>query len=296
VDLATVLQSVLGGLTAGSIYALVAVGVSLIFKVSRVLNLAQGEFLTLGALLAVTFATAVRLPLWLACTLAVAGVLGVGMLFERLAIRPARGQPMTVLLVITLGTSTLLRGVAQVGWGKDPLSLPAFSGTEPLWVGPVALLPQALWVMGGIATTALALWYFFDHTVAGKAMLAAAENPLAAEMIGIDVVATGRLAFGLSAVVGALAGVLVAPITFVSYDGGTMMGLKGFVAATLGGMGSIPGAIGGGLCLGVLEALIAGYLSSLYRDVTSFVVLTAVLVVRAGVDRRTTLLQAGGVM
>lgn len=288
-----VLQAVLGGLTAGSIYALVGIGVSLIFKISRVLNLAQGEFLSMGALVAFSLVTVARLPMLVALVLAIAAVTVLGLLFERLAIRPARSRTMTVLLVITLGTSLLLRGIAQVAWGKDPMSLPAFSGTDPLLIGGVAILPQALWVMGGIAITALGLWSFFERTMVGKAMLAAAENGVAAEMVGIDVVAMSQLAFGLSATVGALAGVLIAPITFVSYDGGTMIGLKGFVAATVGGMGRIGGAIGGGLFLGVLEAVISGYVSSLFKDVTAFVVLIAVLLLRAGLDKRMTLVQAG---
>ncbi len=291
--MAIFLQAVLGGLTSGSIYALVGIGVSLIFKMSRVLNLAQGEFLALAALLAFSLVTAAHLPLALACALAILGVTALGLVFEQTAIRPARSQTMTVLLVITLGTSILLRGIAQVVWGKDPMSLPAFSGTDPLLIWELAVLPQALWVMGGILVVALALWLFFERTLVGKAMLAAAENRAAAEMIGINVIAMSRLAFGLSAAVGALAGVLVAPITFVSYDGGTMIGLKGFVAATIGGMGRIPGAIAGGLFLGVLEAVIAGYLSSLYKDVTAFIVLIIVLVLRAGLDKRTTLVQAG---
>lgn len=288
----TFLQAVLGGLTAGSIYALVAIGVSLIFKVSRVLNLAQGEFLAVGALLTFSLVTVAHHPLWLACLVAILVVALMGLVFERMAIRPARSQTMTVLLVITLGTSILLRGLALVLWGNEPMSLPAFSGTDPLLFWNLAILPQALWVMSGIAVIAIGLWYFFERTLLGKAMLAAAENRAAAEMIGINVVATSRLAFGLSAGVAALAGVLVAPITFLSYDGGTMIGLKGFVAATIGRMGNITGAIAGGLFLGVLEALIAGYFSSLFKDVTAFIVLIVVLVLRAGLDKRTTLTQA----
>ncbi|MGH2405131.1 MAG: branched-chain amino acid ABC transporter permease [bacterium] len=288
----TFLQAVLGGLTAGSIYALVAIGVSLILKVSRVLNLAQGEFLAVGALLAFSVVTVAHQPLWLACLAAILVVTVVGLVFERLAIRPARSQTMTVLLVITLGTSILLRGLALVIWGSEPMSLPAFSGTDPLLFWNLAILPQALWVLSGIVLVAVGLWYFFERTLLGKAMLAAAENRAAAEMIGINVIATSRLAFGLSAAVAALAGVLVGPITFLSYDGGTMIGLKGFVAATIGRMGNITGAIAGGLFLGVLEALIAGYFSSLFKDVTAFIVLIVVLVFRAGLDKRTTLTQA----
>jgi branched-chain amino acid transport system permease protein len=284
-------QTIVGGLTAGSIYALVAIGVAMIFKVSRVLNLAQGEFVIFGALIAYTLVSAVRLPLALALLLSVGVVALLGVLFERTAIRPARSQTMTVLLVITLGVSIMLRGVASVLWGKDPMSLPSFSGDQPLSTAGLAILPQSLWIVGGLILIAAALWYFFERTVRGKAMLAAAENRSAAQMIGIDVLAMSRLGFGLSTAVGAAAGVLVAPSTFITYDGGTMIGLKGFVAATIVGMGSIPGALVGGLLLGLLEALAAGYVSSQFKDVTAFVVLILVLLVRSGLDKRETLTQ-----
>lgn len=288
------LQAIWGGLTAGGVYALVAIGVAMIFKVSRVLNLAQGEFVALGALVAYSLAVAARLPLGVAFVLAVAVVSALGIIFERLAIRPARSQTMTVLLVITLGTSILLRGVAMVIWGKDPMSLPSFSGDEPLKLWELSIMPQHLWVMGGILVTSAALWYFFEKTILGKAMLAAAENRAAAQMIGIDVITINRLAFGLSAAVGALAGILVAPITYITYDGGTMIGLKGFVAATIGGMGGIPGAVVGGLLLGILESLAAGYLSSLFKDSTAFVILIIFLLLRSGMDKRSTLAQGEG--
>lgn len=288
------LQAVLAGVTAGSIYALVAIGVAVIFKVSRVLNLAQGEFVALGALAAYSLAIVLRLPLPLAFVIAVAGVSLLGILFERMAIRPARNQTVTVLLVITLGTSILLRGVAMVIWGKDPMSLPSFSGDQPIGFYGLFIMPQHLWVLGGIAVTATALWFFFDRTMVGKAMMAAAENRAASQMIGIDVVAVNRLAFGLSAAVGAMAGILVAPITYITYDGGTMVGLKGFVAAIIGVMGSIPGGIIGGLLLGVVEALAASYVSSLFKDATAFVILILVLLLRSGLDKRSTLSQGLG--
>lgn len=292
--MALFLQAVLAGVTAGSIYALVAIGVAVIFKVSRVLNLAQGEFVALGALAAYSLAMVLRLPLPLAFVIAVAGVSLLGILFERMAIRPARNQTVTVLLVITLGTSILLRGVAMVIWGKDPMSLPSFSGDQPIAFYGLFIMPQHLWVLGGIAVTATALWFFFDRTMLGKAMMAAAENRAASQMIGIDVVAVNRLAFGLSAAVGAMAGILVAPITYITYDGGTMVGLKGFVAAIIGVMGSIPGGIIGGLLLGVVEALAASYVSSLFKDATAFVILIVVLLLRSGLDKRTTLSQGLG--
>ncbi|HEX6990160.1 MAG TPA: branched-chain amino acid ABC transporter permease [Bacillota bacterium] len=284
-------QALLGGVTTGSIYALVGIGLVMIFKMSRVLNLAQGEFLILGALFAYTLVG--LLPLWLACLLAVVGTFVIGLLFERLAVRPVRGSTLTVLLVITLGTSILLKGAAMLIWGKEPMSLPSLSGNNPLQVAGLFIPPQGLWILGGIAVTGLILRLFFDRTLLGKAMVATAENPTAAGMTGINTIRLGRLAFGLSGAIGGLAGVLIAPLTFISYDGGTLIGLKGFVAAALGGMYSIPGAVAGGLLLGALEALGAGYVSSIFKDVTAFVVLIVLLVVRSGLDKRKTLLEEG---
>lgn len=286
------LQTTLGGVMAGSIYALVAVGVALIFKVSRVLNLAQGEFLIFGALLAYSI-VAFEAPLWLACILAVLAVAASGLVFERLAIRPMRGRPMIVVLVVTLGTSMLMRGAAMVLWGKDPMSLPSFSGDAPILVWGLAISPQGLWIVAGIGAIAAALWLFLERTLLGKALLAAAENPSAAQMVGINVNATSRLAVALSAGVGAVAGVLVAPVAFITYDGGTMIGLKAFIAATLGGMGSLLGAVAGGLFIGLLEAWAAGYVSSLFKDTTAFVVLIFVLVLRSGLDKRASLTHSG---
>lgn len=289
--MALFLQTLLGGLTAGSIYALVGLGVSMIFSVSRVLNLAQGEFVSLGALMTFTFHRWVGLPLAPAVVLAMICVAGAGVLFERWVIRTSRSQAMSVLLVITLGFSVLVKGVSMVIWGKDPMSLPSFTGDDPIAFGGLTIPPQTLWIFAAIVVISAFSWYFFERTLTGKALLAAAENRDAAEMIGIDVVLMRRLAFGLTALIGALAGALVAPTTFVSYDGGTMIGLKGFVAATVGGMGRLSGAVVGGLLLGLLEALSAGYINSMFKDVTAFIVLIVVLLVRSGLDKRSTLLQ-----
>ena len=285
------LQVLLGGLTAGSIYALVALGVALIFKVSRVLNLAQGEFVTIGALVAYSAINGLHLPLAAAVGISIVVLACVGMAFERLAIRPARSQSMTTLLVITLGASVLMRGVAQVVWGKEPMSLPSFSGDQPLNLLGASLLPQSVWIVGGLLLSGIGLWVYLERSLAGKAMLAAAENQAAAEMIGIDALAMRRIGFALSAALGALAGVLVAPNTYITYDGGTIIGLKGFVAATLLGMGSLPGAIVGGLLLGLLEAG-AATVSSQFRDASAFVVLIVALLVRSGLDKRQSLADA----
>jgi len=275
------LQYLIAGLTIGAIYALVALGFSIIYNASQVINFAQGEFVMIGGMATSAF-IAQGMPLPLAITVAIFLSLLIGILLEKFAVEPARDAPVVTLIIITIGASILLRGLASLVWDKNIHAVPAFSGERPIAIGGAALLPQSLWVLGATLGAVALLWTFFNRTLAGKAMLAVSHNRLAAQLAGISVRRVLLVSFGLSAALGALAGVLVAPITFTSWDVGVMLGLKGFAAAMLGGMGSGPGAIAGGLLLGMLEALGAGYVSSAYKDAIAFVILLAVLVFLPG--------------
>jgi branched-chain amino acid transport system permease protein len=273
------LQYVAGGLTAGAIYALVALGFSIVHHASHAINFAQGEFVMIGGMGAVSL-VALGLPLWIAVPLAVAGTVIVGVLVQRLALERAQagGQADVVtLIIITIGVALFLRGLAQLVWDKRIHSLPAFTGSEPITIGGATVLPQSLWVLGGAAVAVLALGWFFNRTLYGKAMRATAINPLAARLMGISTRGVMRTSFALAAALGALGGVLTAPITFTSTDVGVMLGLKGFAAAMLGGLGSFGGAVAGGLVLGLIEGLGAGFVSSAYKDAIAFVVILAVL-------------------
>ena len=270
-------QSLLSGLTTGAIYALVALGFAIIYNASRVINFAQGEFVMIGGMATAGFFGA-GIPLAPATVLSVGVAVLVGLALEKLAVEPARKAPVVSLIIITIGASILLRGLAAIIWDKKIHPLPAFSGDAPIAIGGATLLPQVLWVLGASATAVAALWWFFNRCLAGKAMLAVSHNRLAAELVGISVRRVLLVSFGLSAALGALAGILIAPISFTSWDVGVMLGLKGFAAAILGGMGSGPGAIAGGLALGLIEALGAGYLSSAYKDVFAFLLILASLV------------------
>jgi branched-chain amino acid transport system permease protein len=270
-------QIVLSGLTSGAIYALVALGFAIIYNASHVINFAQGEFVMIGGMAAVAFVD-LGLPLPFAVIFAVSGAALVGLLLEKLAVEPARGASVVTLIIITIGASIFLRGLASLVWDKRIHSLPAFSGEAPIALGNATLLPQTLWVLGATLATVVALWVFFNRTLTGKAILAVSHNRLAAQLMGISVRRVLLVSFGLSAALGALAGTLIAPISFTSWDIGVMLGLKGFAAAILGGLGSGPGAIVGGLALGLIEALGAGYLSSAYKDVFAFVIILAALV------------------
>ncbi len=289
--MAELVQFLLSGLTVGAVYALVALGFTLIYNASDVVNFAQGEFVMLGGMVTV-FAHAAGVPLPLAALLAVLAAVVVGLLLHRLAIEPARGASAVTLIIITIGASIFLRGLAQIVFDKRLHALPAFSGEAPIHLLGAALPPQSLWVLGGAVAVFLGLWAFLERTLLGKAVLATAANRLAARLVGVDTTAILALAFGVSAGIGALAGILVAPITLTSADIGTLLALKGFAAAMLGGMGSPLGAVLGGLLLGLLEALGAGYVSSGYKDATAFLVILAVLFVmpqgllgRRGVER-----------
>jgi branched-chain amino acid transport system permease protein len=273
------LQYIAGGLTAGAIYALVALGFSIVYHASHAINFAQGEFVMIGGMSAVSL-VALGLPLWAAVPLAIVAAVVVGLLVQRLALERAQagGQADVVtLIIITIGVALFLRGLAQLVWDKRIHSLPAFSGSEPLKFGGATVLPQSLWVLAGAALAVLMLGWFFNRTLAGKAMRATAINPLAARLMGISTRRVMRVSFALAAALGALGGVLTAPITFTSYDVGVMLGLKGFAAAMLGGLGSFGGAVIGGLLLGLIEALAAGFVSSAYKDAIAFVVILAVL-------------------
>ena len=270
------LQFLFSGLTVGATYALAALGFTIIYNASHVINFAQGEFIMLGGMLAVYFAKS-GLPLPLALVLAVLIPAVVGVLLERLAIEPVKGAETVTLVIVTIGASMVLRGLIQVWLGKGSHALPSFSGDTPILLFGAALLPQSLWVLGVSSLVVLVLWYFFNRTLAGKAMLATSFNRTAAEMVGINTSWVLLLSFSMSAGLGALGGILVTPITLTSFDVGIMLGLKGFAAAVLGGLGNGLGAVVGGLLVGVLEAFGAGYLSSAYKDAMPFVLILAVL-------------------
>jgi branched-chain amino acid transport system permease protein len=270
------LQFMFSGVTVGATYALAALGFTLIYNASNVINFAQGEFIMLGGMLAVFF-TQVGLPLPVALMLAILVPAIVGVLLEKLAIEPVKDAETVTLIIITIGASLVIRGLIQVWLGKGTHSLNAFSGDVPIEILGATLLPQSLWVLGVTAVVVVALWYFFNRTLHGKAMLATSFNRVAAELVGINTSWVLFMSFAMSAALGALGGILVTPITLTSYDVGIMLGLKGFVAVVVGGLGNGLGAVLGGLLVGILEAMGAGYISSAYKDAIPFVLILFML-------------------
>lgn len=272
------LQFLFSGLTVGAVYALVALGFTIIYNASDVVNFAQGEFVMLGGMITV-FTYQAGLPLPLAAVVAILVTSAIGVALNKLAIEPARGAPVVSLIIITIGASIVIRGATQLIFDKQLHRFPSFSGDDPIHVLGATILPQSLWVIGGALAVFVGLWIFFTRTLTGKAVLATANNRVAAQLVGINTGRVMTLSFGLSAAIGAFAGVLVTPITLVGYDVGVALALKGFAAAMLGGMGNPKGALVGGLLLGCFEAMTAGYLSSQYKEAVAFIVILAVLFV-----------------
>jgi len=278
-DWALSLQFFCTGLTIGSIYALIALGFTIIYNASGIVNFAQGGFVMLGALLAVSLSLA-GVPLPACVVLSALLVTITGCALERAFIRPLAGRPVITPIIVTIGASILLEGLAMLIWGKDALPLNPLPGPPVLTVASAIVPFQSVWVLGVSVLLMVGLRLFFDRTLIGRAMRANAANRQGALLVGINPGRVVLLSFALSAGLGALAGALIAPITLASYDMGTMLGLKGFSAAILGGLGSSPGAILGGLLLGLLESFAAGFISSGYKDAVAFVVLLLVLFVR----------------
>ena len=270
------MQFLMSGVTVGAVYALVALGFTIIYNASDVVNFAQGEFVMLGGMLTV-FGVEAGLPLSLAALAAVVTTAAIGVALNELAIEPARGAPVVSLIIITIGASIFIRGVTQLTLGKQLHRFPAFSGDDPVHVFGATILPQSLWVIAGAIVVFIGLWLFFTRTLTGRALLATSNNRFAAQLVGINTKYIMTLSFALSAGIGAFAGVLITPITPTSFEVGIALALKGFAAAMLGGMGNPKGALVGGLLLGLLEALTAGYLSSQYKDAVAFIVILAVL-------------------
>ena len=274
------LQYLLSGITKGSVYAAVAIGFNLIYSATGVLNLAQGEFVMLGGMVAVTLAHYVALPV--AVSGAVVIVALTGCLLEILFFRKLDRHSVLHLIIITIGLSIVCRkrpctsGTRRCG--PCPIS-PATRFLRCISWGP-RISPQVLWVLGTVGVTVLALQGFLHYTLQGRAMRACSSNPEAAMLAGINLRTMRTLAFGLSAGLGALAGCVISPITMTQYEMGTPLAIKGFAAAILGGLGNPMAGVLGGLLVGVLEAASVSRLPAAYNDVAAFAVLLLVLFVR----------------
>lgn len=272
------LQLLVTGLAMGAIYALVALGFVLLVNAVNIINFAQGEFVMLGAFLAFTFGSVLHWPYW-AVLIGVAVTAGlIGIAFERMAYAPLRGREPTTFLVSTLAMSVFMRNMAQQVWGPVPFSFTEPFGQESWQVGGISIVPQYLLIIAATAVLVGLLYWFLFRTRLGTMMRAASQDRTAAQVIGIKVGMISLMTFVIAAASGAIAGVMVAPIFFVSIDMGFGVGLKAFIASIIGGWGSVPGAIAGGLLLGVLEVLASSY-NSTFKDIFAFAILILFLIV-----------------
>ncbi len=275
-----ILQFLFSGLMIGSVYGLIAAGFCMVYNATEVINFAQGEFVMFGAMIAASVFAALGWPIPVVIVVAVVSALFFGLLSEKMTFGLTRNPQVLNLIIITIGLSYAMKGAAMMIWGKFPKALPHFSGETPLVIFGATLIPQAAWIVGISLVVMLLVRFFLEKTVIGTAMRAAAADKVAASLMGISVRNVSTLSYGIASAIGAIAGVIITPVTLTSYDHGTMLGLKGFCAAIIGGMGSVYGGFLGGLILGLLEAFAAGWGSSGYRDAVAFLFLIVLLLIR----------------
>ncbi len=270
------------GLANGAVYALVAMGLVVVYKATAVVNFAHGEGFMLAGLLAYSLYVLAGLPYGLALVAAVAGACLLGMLTERLAFRPLLRASVVSLVLATTGLSFVLKGIARQVWGGrgSDLAFPPVVAFQPLQIGELILTGQSLLVMGGAVATMLLFLLFFRYTLLGKMMRATAENQRAAALVGIRVERISTITWGVGVALGGVAAVLAAPLTLLYPDMGGPLLIRAFAAALLGGMGSLAGAVLGGLCLGVVENLAGGYVDTSVTEVAPFFLIILVLLLR----------------
>lgn len=272
-----ILQFVISGIMIGSIYAIISIGFNIVYNATDAINFAQGEFVMLGGMTTIALFHGAKLPLWASFFLSVGIVTLVAMILERMTLHYQRERQVVNLIILTIGWSIFLKGSAMLSWGKDSFDLPSFSGSEPIQFWKATLLPQALWIIGVGVLISGGLHLFFKYSLIGRAMKACSFDRISARLVGIDDDWIVLFSFALAAAIGSIAGIIITPITFMAYDYGGMLGLKGFCATFLGGLGNLYGSIVGGILLGILESLGAGLISSGYKDAIAFMIFLLIL-------------------
>jgi branched-chain amino acid transport system permease protein len=275
-----IIQYIISGITLGSIYALIAVGFTVIHNTTGVLNFAQGDFVVWGGFVLVLLSTTIGLPLPIGFFVAMGGVFVLGIVIEKLVIYPLRKATLLALVVVTIAISSAMSGFSLIIFGKETQSFPSFSQEVPVKLFGASISPQVIWILGFLTIASLILWYFFSKTIYGKAMRACSEDRIAARAMGINPDWMSRLSWGISGALGASAGALVIPITLMDFAAGGMFVIKGLAAIVLGGIGNYPGAVVGGLLVGLLESMGAGFISPLNKDIFAMLSIFIVLLIR----------------
>lgn len=273
------LQQLVSGVAVGCVYALVALGFVLIYKATDVVNFAHGEVMMIGAFLGLTFVTRLQLPYFAGVVMAILCMTVLGALLNRYLLRPLAGQGILAIIVVTLGLSILLRAFASVAWGPETFPMESPFSRKVVQVGPLVLSQEHVAIIVLTAVMVLGMYLFFRYSRLGIAMQATSENPLAAYYVGIPVKTIHSLVWALGAATAGVAGIMLAPISFVHVNMGGI-GLKAFPAAVLGGFGSIPGAIVGGIIIGVIESMAVLYLPEGINNVAAYLLLLIILIVR----------------
>ena len=274
-----VVQQIISGLAVGCVYGLIALGFVLIFKTTEVINFAQGEIMMIGAFIAFTLITVFKVPFVLAFLLTPIICGGIGILLERVLIRPLVGEPVVSIIIVTIGLSITLRAFAGMIWSYDTFDFPHVFSEEAIKISSIVVSPIDIWIILVSLGLVTLLFLFFKFTTLGISLQASAQNPLASLLMGISVKRVYSMTWAISAMVGAVAGIIIVPITFLSANMG-FLGLKAFPAAVIGGFNSIPGALVGGVIIGVSENLAGIYLPPWFKDIFAYVVMMAVLMIR----------------
>lgn len=275
------LQFLFSGLTTGAVYALVGIGFNIVYNSTSIINLAQGEFVVIGGLLMWYFSESLKVPFFPSIILTIAVSAIIGMIMERLTIRPLlKKADLLLMIMVTIAVSILIRGLLMFKFGKEPYSFPPFTEGEPFIIYGAVIQQQTLWVIGITCLCIVMLYLFFNKTILGKAMRACSVDPKAARLSGINVSKVVMLSFIISAIVGAVGGIAITPISLMEYDKGPMLAVKGFCASIMGGLGRGRGAVIGGFILGILESLTAGYIHSGLKDAVALVIMLFILFFR----------------
>lgn len=272
-------QQVLNGLTNGSLYALMAVGVTMVYKSLGMLNFAHGDTMMIGTFITLTFVD-MGIPFYIAILLGIASAAVLGFLLERIILRRVRFSSFVNLLIATVSVSYVLRNTGMVIWGTSPRLFPSMFPEQLIQLGNFNVTPQSIGIILVSLAIITSLHLFFTRVKVGKCMQLASSDPEGAAMMGVNVSYMRFLTFGISAGLAAIAGIMIAPLTYARVDMSVTIGMKAFAAAILGGIGNLWGALLGGLILGIVEAVGAAYISTAYRDAFSFIILFLVLFVK----------------
>jgi branched-chain amino acid transport system permease protein len=273
-------QLIVSGIAIGSVYTLVAIGMTILYRSTTVVNFCHGEFFMLGAFGVVVAQQFFGWSYLWSIVFALGLLLAVGSVTERVLIRPLRNAPFAMLAMMTVALSYLLKGVSRFFYGREVVPLPPLLNADPIELGGAVLFAQDALIIGFTAVVMVVFFVFFQHTRLGKIIQAASQSPRGASLVGINVPMLRNVMWGVGALMGAAAGILIAPNTLVYPDMGGHMLIRAFAAMCLGGFGSFPGAVLGGITLGIIENLVGGFVSSSLVEITAYLVIVVVLVLR----------------